>query len=74
MSINERRTPSGEIESKFRLAVRNALDADIFSRDDQIVAEIDRLKRVEADFIAASEEVAEWKLARAAERSRTTSR
>lgn len=51
--INSRITPSGEVETKFRREVRDALDLDIFTRDDQIVDEIRRLKRNEAEYAKA---------------------
>lgn len=37
--------PDGEEEGQFREDVRFALGMDEFSRDDQIIAEIERLKR-----------------------------
>lgn len=43
-NLNDRRTPKGLVEDKFRREVRYALDLDIFVRDDQIIAEIEKLK------------------------------
>ena len=45
---NTRYTPDGNIEQKFRQQVRDALDLDWSTRDQQIIDEIRRLKRVEA--------------------------
>lgn len=45
--INTRFTPKGDIEGRFRREVRYALGLDIFARDEQIVAEIERLKNLE---------------------------
>lgn len=44
---NDRVTPAGDIEGRFRREVRDALDMDIFTRDFQIIEEIKRLKAVE---------------------------
>jgi len=45
---NTRYTPDGNIEPEFREQVREALDLDWGTRDQQILDEIRRLKRVEA--------------------------
>ncbi len=63
---NIRYTPEGPQENEFRLNVRDALGMDVFTRNDQILDEIRRLREVERDFISRSEEVANWKLERAA--------
>ena len=47
--INQRMTPDGEIEDTFRCAVRMALGLDLFTRDDQIINEIERLKKLETE-------------------------
>ncbi len=69
-NINTRITPSGDIEDDFRLDVRLALDADIFTRDDQIIDEIRRLKRVEAQYLLDSDQIAAWKLECAEEKKK----
>lgn len=56
-SINQRVTPKGDIEGHFRRDVRYALDLDIFARDEAIVAEIQRLKRIEARVKAMDEAI-----------------
>lgn len=55
---NIRITPSGDVETTFRREVRLALDLDIFTRDDQIVDEVRRLKNVEREFEARED--ARW--------------
>lgn len=47
-SATIRYTPNMEVESHFRLTIRNALDLDLFVRDYQIIEEIQRLKKIEA--------------------------
>ena len=50
------RGPEGDVETDFRRDVRHALDLHPMDRDDRIVAEIKRLKRIEqacVDFFAA---------------------
>ena len=44
--INTRYTPKGDIEGHFRRDVRDALDLDIFTRDDQIIDRIRLLMRM----------------------------
>ena len=51
MSANDRTTPSGYLEGKFRRDVRYALEVDIFTRDDQIIDEIYRLKKNEREYL-----------------------
>lgn len=43
--INLRLTPSGDVEDAFRRKLRDVLDLDLFTRDDQILDEIRKLKR-----------------------------
>jgi hypothetical protein len=45
---NIRYTPEGPQENEFRLSVRNALNLDVFARNDQIIDEIRRLKQLES--------------------------
>jgi hypothetical protein len=48
-AVNKRLTPDREVEVHFRREVRDALGLDLFTRDDQILDEIRRLKRLEKD-------------------------
>lgn len=54
MSVNDRNTPSGHLEDKFRREVRYALEVDNFTRDDQIIDEIHRLKKNEREYLKAA--------------------
>lgn len=45
---NVRHTPDGHVESWFRQQVRDILDLDPFTRDQKILDELRRLKRLEA--------------------------
>jgi len=55
-SKNIRYTPEGLQENEFRLEVRDALDLDIFARNDQIIEKIKFLMRM---YGTALREVAE---------------
>lgn len=46
--VNTRYTPNGAVESKLREQVRHLLDLDWSARDERILAEIKRLKDVNA--------------------------
>lgn len=43
--VNRRSDPDGNLETRFRCDVRDALDMDMFTRDGQIIDEIKKLKR-----------------------------
>lgn len=45
MDKNTRYTPDRDVENEFRREVRYALDMDVYSRDDQLIEEIKRLKQ-----------------------------
>jgi len=47
VDVNVRLTPDGVTETRFRREVRDILDLDLFTRDDQILAELRRLKKLE---------------------------
>lgn len=47
MSTNNERGPDGEFETDFRRDVRQALDKHPMDRDDALVKEIKRLRRIE---------------------------
>lgn len=49
--INVRHTPDGQVETNFRRQVRDALNLDEFTRDDVIVEELRKLKRLEARIV-----------------------
>lgn len=53
-NLTDRLTPKGLVEGKFRREVRYALDLDIFVRDEQIIAEIERLKALNASSTRSS--------------------
>jgi hypothetical protein len=44
--VNERLDPNGRLETPFRNEVRDLLNLDVFTRDDQIFDEIRRLKAI----------------------------
>jgi len=45
--INKRYTPDMNLEQTFRGQVRDILDLDVFTRDEQIFEELRELKRIE---------------------------